>query len=215
MKIVKPSYEILTPIDGEAILRHIERCGRVCYKSGDKVKEGSAHRFIQSIIRNGHESVLEHYSITVYIVCDRGVMAELTRHRIASFSVESSRYCNYSKDKFGNEITVIEPCFWQDKPEMRDTWEAACTAAEAAYFCFLEHGAKPEEARSVLPMSLKTEVVMTANLREWRTVFSLRADKHAHPQMRQIMIPLLYEFADKIPAVFDDIAERIKAQNEH
>jgi len=214
MKIVKPSYEILTPIDGEEILRHIERCGRVCYKSDDKICDGSSHKFVQSIIQRGHESVLEHYSVTVHIVCDRGVMAELTRHRIASFSVESSRYCNYSGDKFGGEITVVEPCFWKDKPEMRDTWEVACTAAEAAYFYFLKHGAKPEEARSILPMSLKTEVVMTANLREWRHVLSLRAGKRAHPQCRELMIPLLHELQAKIPVVFDDIAERIREQNE-
>jgi thymidylate synthase (FAD) len=205
LKIIKQSYEIISEINGEEILEHIERCGRVCYKSEDKISTDSSKRFIQKLIDSGHESVIEHFNFTVLFVCDRGVMAELTRHRLASFSVESTRYCNYGKGKFGGEITVIEPCFWEKGNEKRDTWEALCTAAEAAYLCLIEHGAKPEEARSVLPQSLKTEVVMTANLREWRTILKQRCSKRAHPQMRELMLPLLYELHDDVPVVFDDI----------
>lgn len=215
MKIVKPSYEILDPIDGQAILKKLELIGRVSHKSEDRITETSAAPFIKKIIELGDESVLEHVSVTVRFICDRGVSHELVRHRIAAFTQESTRYCNYSKDGFGNEITVIQPCFLEDGTGQYRLWNEACLTAEDYYFGMLDAGAKPEEARSVLPNSLKTEVVCTANLREWRHMLSLRADKRAHPQMRQLMIPLLYELQEKIPVVFDDIAERIKAQNEH
>lgn len=111
MKIISPSFEILTPLDGQAVLKHIELCGRVCYKSEDKITDTSASTFVASIIKRGHEAVLEHYDITVKFICDRGVSHELVRHRLASYCQESTRYCNYSKDGFGREITVIKPIF--------------------------------------------------------------------------------------------------------
>lgn len=205
MRIIEPSVEILSEIDGDEIIRHLEKCGRVCYKSEDKITEGSAEKFIKNIIDRGHEAVIEHYSITVKFICDRGIMAEMTRHRIASFSVESSRYCNYAKDKFGNEITVIKPCFLEKGTIQYEAWESACKSAESMYFAMLENGCKPQEARSVLPNSLKTEVVMTANLREWRHFMKLRGSSAAHPQMREVVKMLCEQFKENIPIIFDDI----------
>ena len=162
MKIISASIEIMTPLDGKAILEHLERCGRVCYKSEDKIAEGSAAKFLAGIIKRGHEAVLEHYSFTVKFICDRGVSHEIVRHRMASYCQESTRYCNYSKDSFGNEITVVHPCYWEfPAPE---EWVAACWKAEKSYFQLLKDGATPQEARAVLPNSLKTELAgPTAN----------------------------------------------------
>jgi thymidylate synthase (FAD) len=207
MKIIEPSVEIITPINGDEILQHIELCGRICYKSENLITEDSAKQFVQNILNRGHESVLEHFNITVKIICDRGVLAELTRHRIASFSVESSRYCNYSKDKFGNELTFIKPCFWNDEEFQYMEWENCMEWLESSYFSLIELGAKPEEARSVLPMSLKTEIIMTANLRELRHILKLRTAKAAHPKMRKIMNMLLVQLKNNIPLIFDDIQE--------
>lgn len=205
MKIIEPNVEFITPIDGNVILKRIEQCGRVCYKSEDKIAEESAEKFIQNIIKRGHESVLEHCSFTLKFTCDRGVSHEIVRHRIASFSQESTRYCNYSNDSFGNEITVIEPCYLKDKSQaVKDTWKTACEEAEKFYFALL-HNCSPQEARAVLPNSLKTEVVMTANLREWRHFFKLRCSPAAHPQMREVAIKALNMCKDKIPIIFDDI----------
>ena len=205
MRIINAGYEIMTPIDGLEILKHIERCGRVCYKSEDKITDGSRLKFVADIIKRGHESVLEHFSFTVKFIVDRGVSHEIVRHRIASYSQESTRYCNYSGNKFGNEITVIEPCFWPSCDARYNGWRLACENAEGSYFDLLRAGVSPQEARSVLPNSLKTELVMTANLREWRHFFRLRTSAAAHPQMREVTIPLLAELKTLIPVVFDDI----------
>lgn len=207
MKIIKPSYEILTPISegGKAELQFIERCGRVAYKSEDKITDDSSERFVKGIIKRGHESVIEHSMLTVKFICDRGISHELVRHRLCSFTQESTRYCNYSNGKFGNELTFIEPCFWNDEPDLYFDWKEVCVEAEFGYLDMLLNGAKPEEARAVLPNSLKTEIVVTANYREWRNIFKLRCDKAAYPRMRELMIPLLKELQSKIPVVFDDI----------
>jgi thymidylate synthase (FAD) len=205
MKIISPSFEILTPVDGEAILRKIELCGRVCYKSEDKITDTSAAAFVESIIKRGHEAVLEHESITVRFIVDRGVSHELVRHRLASFCQESTRYCNYSKDSFDNEITVIKPCYLSEGSSDYVSWNMACGAAENAYFSMLDYGCTPQEARAVLPNSLKTEVIMTANLREWRHFFRLRATQGAHPQMREVAVPLLKEMQRLVPVIFEDL----------
>ena len=203
MKIVKPSVEFVDVLDGDTILRKIEFCGRTCYKSeGDGTIEG-AKKFVQGLIQRGHESVLEHVNITVKIVCDRGVSHELVRHRLASYSQESTRYCDYSKDKFGGELAFIEPA--TVNPDTDPTWYNAMTTVKDYYLALLGHGAKPEEARAVLPNSLKTEVIMTANLREWRHILELRISKAAHPDMRRVMLMLLEKFKAAIPVVFDDI----------
>lgn len=209
MKIIKPDVKFITPVDGATILKRLEQCGRVCYKSEDKITEGYAEKFITGIIKRGHEAVLEHCSFTVKFICDRGVSHEIVRHRMASYCQESTRYCNYSKDGFGNEITVIEPCFW-DKNSLAgkvkmDCWRIAMRDAEDAYFALLDEGCTPQEARSVLPNSLKTEVVMTANIREWRHFLKLRCSPAAHPQMREVALILLDKVHWLIPVCFDDI----------
>ena len=205
MRIVSPGFEILTPVDSEAILKHIELCGRTCYKSEKKITDESCRTFVQSIIKRGHEAVLEHFNITVKFICDRGVSHEIVRHRLASYCQESTRYCNYSKDDFSGEITVVEPFYLEPDTLAYNAWKEACEAAEAAYFRLLDWGCTPQEARAVLPNSLKTEVVMTANLREWRHFFKLRCSTAAHPQMREVATPLLADMQKKLPIVFDDI----------
>ncbi len=209
MNIVKANYEILTDISNGGIreLRHIERIGRVCYKSEERIDEDgtSAKNFITFLIKKGHESMIEHSSLAVKFTVDRGVSHELVRHRIASFAQESIRYCNYSKDKFGREITVIEPCFLSPLSDAYTRWQKACEAAEQAYFEMLDVGCTAQEARSVLPNSLKTEIIVTANYREWRNFFKLRVAESAHPQMREVTRPLLLELQKRIPVIFDDI----------
>jgi thymidylate synthase (FAD) len=209
MKIIEPQAIIETPIDGDAgkaILQLIERAARTCYKSEGKMTDDSAADFVRKITQvRKHHSVVEHASATVRFIVDRGVSHELVRHRIAAFSQESTRYCNYCGDKFGKEITVIQPIFWDVGTVQWMQWKFACEAAESNYFALIEGGATPQEARSVLPNSLKTEVVMTCNMREWRHVFSMRAASMAHPQMQQVMKPLLAEFKRCLPPLFDDL----------
>ena len=205
MKIIKPYVEIIDSINGQDILKKIEMCGRVCYKSEGRIEEGSAEKFVASIIKRGHEAVLEHASVTVKFVVDRGVSHEIVRHRLASYCQESTRYCNYSKDDFCSEITVIKPLFLEEGTDGFEMWKYSCEDSEAAYFNLLDWGCTPQEARSVLPNSLKTELVMTANLREWRTFFKLRTAEAAHPQMKEVARPLLESFKIMIPIIFDDI----------
>ena len=187
MKIIKPGFEFITPIDGSVILKRLEECGRVCYKSEGKITDDSAPKFVAGIIKRGHEAVLEHCSFTVKFICDRGVS------------------CNYGKDQFGSEITVIEPCYLNKDTFAYDEWKEACRRAETAYFNLLNWGLSPQEARAVLPNSLKTEVVMTANIREWRHFLRLRTSTGAHPQIREVATPLLRELQQIVPVCFDDI----------
>lgn len=205
MKIINASYHIETPIYGAEILKRIEKAGRTCYKSEDRITDESAKAFVRKLIERGHESVLEHESITVRFVCDRGVSHEIVRHRLASYSQESTRYCNYSNDRFRNEITFIKPCFLEEGTVAYKQWSLAMAFAGKEYFALLDCGCTPQEARSVLPNSVKTELVMTANLREWRHFLKLRTAKAAHPQMRELTVPLLHEMQERIPVVFDDI----------
>lgn len=317
MQAIKPYTQIYGDINGQEILKKIEACGRVCYKSEGKIEEGSAEKFVANIIKRGHEAVLEHASfivevdpefydetkyvinqleergdfisflrftfdtrpiisgnvrawrsffaaamkdyghlpiasekfiknnpivfpefqdvkfkpyanasdfkilnpseldstneklthqdVTVKFVVDRGVSHEIVRHRIASYCQESTRYCNYSKEDFGSEITFIIPHYLDYKSAAWNTWKETMKACEDAYFKLLDIGLLPQEARAVLPNSLKTEVVMTANLREWLTFFKLRTANAAHPQMREVTRPLLDDFKELIPVVFDDI----------
>lgn len=204
MKIIEPSVVVLKRPSSEETLQIIELAGRTCYKSEDKITPESASKFVTKIAKVlKHESVLEHISATVRFIVDRGVSHELVRHRLASFSQESTRYCNYCGDKFGNEITVVRPCFWEKGTELYWRWELACKNAEAAYIQMLDKGASPQEARSVLPNSLKTEVVVTANLREWKHIFNMRTSEKAHPQMRQVMIPLFENFKQWLPEIYE------------
>ena len=205
MKIISPSIEIIDCPDGETILKTIELCGRVCYKSEDRITEESAKKFINSVLKSGHESVLEHMKITVKVICDRGVTHEIVRHRLASYSQESTRYCNYANDKFGNELTFIKPCYWDENSVPYHEWVVAMENAEDIYLRMLAYGAKPEEARSVLPNSLKTEIVMTMNIREWRHFFKMRCSTRAHPQMREVALMIQKEFQKRVPLLFDEV----------
>lgn len=228
MKTINAVYEIINKknINGLELLKGIEVVGRTCYKSEDNITNESAKKFVATLIKNGHEAMIEHNAISVRFICDRGVSHELVRHRLASFGQESTRYCNYSKDKFGNELTFIKPLFFLDeenkleisesdfKENKFSVWETVMRNVEKAYFMLLDMGASPQEARSVLPNSLKTEIVMTMNLREWRHFFSLRADKPAHPQMRELTMPLLKEISELIPIVFDDLVAKLLNESE-
>lgn len=200
MNIVKPSYEILDDVDGVAILRKLELCGRTAYKSENRIDSTSAAKFLRSLIDRGHESAIEHVSITVRFICDRGVTHELVRHRLASYTQESTRYCNYSK--LG--VTFIEPPWG-----LSDFDKLILSQMEEYYNTKIKLGQTPQQARYFLPNGLKTEIVTTANLREWRHILRLRTHKTAHPQMRELMIPLLRKLKERIPVVFDDIKEDV------
>ena len=212
MQVIKPSIEIIDMEDYEKIVKKIERIGRVCYKSEGKITEDSAEKFIKGLLTRQHESVIEHENVTVRFVCDRGVTHEIVRHRIASYSQESTRYCNYSGDKFDNQITVIDLASGfqydlskEDDKAKYEVWTKAMENAEQSYFRMLELGATPQEARSVLPNSLKTEIVVTMNLRSWRNFFRLRVDSHAHPQMREVATMLYEEFKKRLPVFVADL----------
>lgn len=221
MKTIKPEALIMNPFNEymgireymTCMVKHIEEVARTCYKSEDKMTEESWEGFVRRIIDRGHEAMIEHSAFSVRFIVDRGVSHELVRHRIASFAQESTRYCNYSKDKFGNELTFIEPLFWSNEemkkqPDVvykRLNWENAMECVETMYFDVIKQGASPQEARSILPNSIKTEVVMTANFREWRAFFKLRTASTAHPQMREVTIPLLHSLQSLCPVIFDDI----------
>ena len=205
MKIIEPSHQILAFSDCQLI----EQAGRTCYKSEKESDRWTARKFIKMLIERGHESVIEHCYATVKFICDRGVSHELVRHRLASYSQESTRYCNYSQERFGSEITFIKPPFFAVGSTVYICWKQAMANAERDYLMLIKNGAAPQEARSVLPNSLKTEVVMTANFREWRHVFRLRTSVKAHPQMRQVMIPVQQVFALRLPEVFRFLGEEI------
>lgn len=209
MNIVNASYEILTPISEAGIkeLQHIEKIGRVCYKSESKItKDGeSAKKFVKMLIDRNHVAMIEHSSLSVKFVVDRGVSHELVRHRIASFAQESTRYCNYSKDKFDNGVTFIKPFFFEYGTQNYKEWIDAMGIAEKSYMQMLKNGATPQEARSVLPNSTKTEITITANYRQWRSILRLRTQNNCHPQMLEITRPLLKELKEKLPIIFDDI----------
>lgn len=207
MEIIEQSYEILTDLgnaDGKKyleILSGLEIAGRTAYKSEDKITLGSAERFVESILKRGHESVIEHFNITVKFITDRGVTHEIVRHRLVAYTQESTRYCNY-KNK---GMVFIQPVFWGDNGDAYDVWQEHMLDCETAYNTLIGFGATPQEARTVLPNSLKTEIVCTTNIREWRHILKLRTAKTAHPQMRALMIPLLKELQEKLPVLFSDI----------
>ena len=221
MNIVSAGYEILTPISEGGIeeLKRIERVARTCYKSEDKITEDgeSAKKMVKNLIKSDHCAMIEHSTLSVKFIVDRGIANEIVRHRIASYAQESTRYCCYTKEKFGNQLSVIDisdglaldpkasSSYIETLGQIVDTWENAMANAELAYKKMIELGASPQIARSVLPLSTKTELVMTANYREWRNFFKLRTDVSSHPQIREVAIPLLKELQSRIPIIFDDI----------
>lgn len=153
---------------------------------------------------------------SIKFICDRGISHEIVRHRSASFAQESTRYCNYSKDKYNNEITVIMPSFFDtgmgkhSNSLVYQEWKNSCERAERSYFKLLDYGATAQQARTVLPNSLKTELIMTAKNYEWNHFFELRADKPAHPQMKELAIPLLIDFTNRFPELFKETYNKIK-----
>lgn len=212
-KFITHSWSFEEEINPNKILKTIERAARTCYKSENKIGEGSAERLIRAAIARGHESILEHEKITVRVITDRGVTHEWVRHRAgASYSQESTRYCRYSDDKFGNELTFVVPVGLElqnlDNPyttDLRIVWEDAMKKAEQSYMHLIQLGAKPELARGVLPTDVKTEIVITMNIREWRHFFKLRCNPAAHPNIRYIARGILKSFAELLPCLFDDI----------
>lgn len=205
MNIISPKVEIVTPISAREILEHLEAVGRVCYKSEDKISDDSAENFVRNIIKRGHEAVIEHFNITVKFTTDRGVTHEIVRHRIASYAQESTRYCNYSKEKFGDQITVVKPVNIKEGTREYEDWTKAMMCAETFYMTLIDDGCSPQVARSVLPTCTKTEIMVTMNLREWRHFIKLRSSKAAHPDIRVLAINILKQFKEKIPVIFDDI----------
>jgi thymidylate synthase (FAD) len=220
MRIINPSYKIEFDVDGMDMLRRIEVCGRLAHKSEDRITDTSCVDFVKKIMKLGHLSVIEHASFSVRFICNRGKTHESVRHRLMSPTQESSRYCSYNRDRFGNQVTFIKP-FWVGIAEGEYNgdisgdeittnkadliWFCSMLNHETDYFNLIKCGWKAEQARGVLPIDLKTEIIITANLREWRHIFTLRAAKPAHPQMRELMTPLLNDVKKLIPVVFDDI----------
>jgi thymidylate synthase (FAD) len=215
MFLVKPSFQILTPI-GMLLLRSIENAARTCYKSNDLVGDDEKTKtFVKSLIARGHHAPLEFSSINVSFITNRGVTHELVRHRLASYCQESTRYCNYGKEKFGGQITIVRPSWCNLEPgeygepidadTKEEIWTGAMVTAEMNYLKLLKAGLRPEEARGVLPNDLKTEINVSANIREWRHILSIRTTKAAHPDIRFLMIELLEKLKEEVPVLFDDI----------
>ena len=212
MKIIKPSFEILTPIDRESIYKQIERVARTCYKSEDQITDTSAPKMVKALISRKHLAMIEHAHVSVKFICDRGVTHEIVRHRVASYAQESTRYCNYNSGKHGNEITVIEPFFFQPSTPEYAARKASCETSETMYQQLIDMGRSPQEARSVLPNSLKTEIVVTMNLREWIHFFNLRVlgtTGAPHPQIKEAALPVLEAFAKELPEVFGEMYNEV------
>lgn len=203
MKIVEPWIQVEN-FDGKQIMKNIERACRTCYRSEGLITEDSYKKLLKNCINRGHESVLEHEKITIRMICDIGVYKDLTRHRFGSFSIESTRYCNYSKDKFDNEIKFIKPIYFDDGDKSQ-WWVAAMTEIEKIYNEMAAIGCTPDEMRMILPHSTAAEVTMTANIREWRHILDLRTKQMTHPAIRQLLIPLLLYFKQEMPELFEKI----------
>lgn len=200
MKLIKPKVEILDRLDERAAIGRIATVARTCYKSENMRTADRDYALVKRLIDSKHDAMLEFVDVTVKFTTDRAIANELVRHRMASYAQESTRYCNYGKDKFGNELTFIEP-----SQGVNDDWIEAMKQAEKAYLLLVADGWTAEQARSVLPLCTKTEINMKANLREWRHFFKLRCSKHAHPDMRVLALDLLKQMHDKLPVIFDDL----------
>ena len=203
MRIVEPWVKV-EKFDGKTIMRRIERACRTCYRSEGKITEDSYKKLLTNCITRGHESVLEHEKVTVRIYSDVGSYKDLTRHRFASFSVESTRYCSYDKDKYGNEISFMDPVYIEDE-KVYEVWKKTMQDIENSYLEMKKLGATTDMCRNILPHSTAAEYTMTANIREWKHIFELRANNHVHPAIRQVMIPLLKYFKEQMPDIFGDI----------
>ena len=219
MRTVEASVEFINPPEYAVVLDTIERVGRTCYKSEDKMTEFSAEDFVRRLIKRGHEAMIEHGSVTLRFINDRGVSHEEVRHRIASYGQESTRYCNYSTDKFNGEVTYIDiergmeldatvsNLSFEVQLAIIHEWMVACLDAERHYLRMLELGATPQIARSVLNNSTKTELCVTMNFREWRHFIRLRNDPAAHPQMREVAQQALDMLFEKYPVFFEEFVK--------
>ena len=204
MKLVDPVLYV-EDYDGKKIMHRIERACRTCYRSENLITEESYKVLLKNCLNRGHESILEHEKISIRMICDIGVYKDLTRHRFASFSIESTRYCNYGKDKYDNQIKFIKPAHIEEGTEIYDLWKKSLEQIEESYVKMSELGAKPDQLRMLLPHSTAAEVNMTCNIREWRHILSLRCAKMTHPTIRQLMIPLLIKFKQDMPELFGNI----------
>ncbi len=204
MKLIEPEV-FVEDYDGKEIMRRIERACRICYRSEDKITDTSYKNLLNNCINRGHESVLEHEKISVKLVGDIGTYKDLTRHRIASFSIESTRYCNYGKDKFGNELKFMRPVHIEEGTKEYEIWEECMKNVEKAYIEMSSLGCLPDQLRMLLPHSTAAEYTLTANIREWRHIFSLRCSSHTHPAIRQLLIPLLLKFKEDMPELFNEV----------
>lgn len=209
MKLIKPKVEILDNINGEEVINKIAKVARTCYKSEDASTPEKDKKLVENLVKSGHEAMIEFFDITVKFTCDRAIANEIVRHRIASYAQESTRYCNYSKDKFNNELTFIKP-IWYDSLGIthKQDFEIALERCEDDYLEFIKQGWTPQQARAVLPLALKTELNMKTNLREWRHFFKLRCSTAAHPDIRVLALDLLEQMHNQIPIIFDDIYEK-------
>lgn len=209
IKIIDQSVEILHYTSD--MLKHIELCGRCCYKSENKIGRATAAAFVKNLIASRHGSVLEHGTITIKAITDRGVTHELVRHRLASYSQESTRFCSYSGGLTFIRPIWVSPTVLEELPNMESlpesdyVWLTSMQKAANAYHNLLSHGWRPEQARQALPASLKTEIVVTANVREWRHILGARTNPKAHPQMKDLAFKILAIFRDLVPVLFNDI----------
>ncbi len=203
MKIVDPWIKV-EKIDGKKIMKKIERACRTCYRSEGKITEDSYKKLLGNCLTRGHESVLEHEKVTVRIYCDVGSYKDLTRHRLASFSVESTRYCSYDKNKYDNQIAFMNPVYIENK-EVYEIWKKTMEEIEKGYIQMKKMGATTDMCRELLPHATAGEYVMTANIREWKHILSLRTSQHVHPSIRQVMIPLLKYFKQEMPEIFGNV----------
>lgn len=204
MKIIDPIIEVEN-YSGTKIMKNIERACRTCYRSEGNITEESYKKLLSNCINRGHESVLEHEKITIRMTCDIGVYKDLTRHRFGSFSIESTRYCNYGKDKFDNELKFIKPCNIDGSSELYSNWIGAMDFIEKEYIAMSNNGATPDQLRMILPHSTAAQVTMTANIREWKHILDLRTKSMTHPSIRQLLIPLLLKFKKDMPEIFNSI----------
>jgi thymidylate synthase (FAD) len=204
MNIIEP-YVQVKRFDGIQIMKNLEIAAKQCYCTTDNISEDSYKHFLKNCLSRGHESVIEHEKVTIRLCCDVGVYKDITRHRHASFSIQSTRYCNYSKDKFGNEIKFIKPCNIDEGTQEYQYWLNCMQVVENTYMEMSKIGCKPDQLRMLLPHSTAAELCMTANIREWRHILSLRCEKYAHPAVQQVLIPLLLYFKEQMPELFEDI----------
>lgn len=204
MKLIEPQV-FVEDYNGKEIMRRIERACRICYRSEDKITDASYKNLLKNCINRGHESVLEHEKISAKLIGDIGTYKDLTRHRIASFSVESTRYCNYGKDKFGNELKFMKPVNIEEGTKKYEIWEECMKNIEKSYIEMSNLGCLPDQLRLLLPHSTAAEYALTANIREWRHILSLRCSSHTHPAIRQLLIPLLLKFKEDMPELFDEV----------